>query len=227
MAGFLYFVPDVPAVPASMLAALGLDRVMDGVRQGPIDSGPGGRGGVLLADGASDSPSLAYLPTIQRWIPVQREGASYWIGFVTDAPPAAGDLSRERQIAGVDVVLCDGSAWLVPVARLLAGGSGLPRRYGFDDAGNMALTVEGRYRRLWDLALAFFERYVIERISVTHAELLTLASEALGVNYRVGMSELVALGLLDETNVLDVCMATCDWAAIEELTNEKKKHPAG
>jgi len=233
MGDFYYFVPGVSAVNAAAIRALGLAGSLgEHYEQGTVDSGPGGAFGTMLQASGQKRP-LRCDAEAQDWFPSVPKGgvpAAYWLGFETAAPPGPADLIRERVIPGADVVLADGNAWHCPTARWAAGESGLPLRVGLDAEGRRNMSVVERYAELWSMAMEVLAELAAiggqgeQAGGMTFERALAIAAAALGANYRVGLLEVEALGLLTTDLYGDVLRALVDWAGMLDL--EKKTAPA-
>jgi len=246
VAQIIYFVPNVPAVPAEMLADLGLDAVIGSVSQGPITNGPGGAGGILLAAAAGPKTPLKY-DAAWRWAP-DSPAKRYYLGYDPDNRPGPADLVRSRSdiVGGKPVQLADGNQWLTPIARFHAGGTQLPVRIGKDaETGERNYRVEAAYMGLWDAAGDVFTDN-LRALAVWAAKengqkppadlpepmsgerRIEIAAMALSVNYRLGVSEVETLEMLSDRHVSDVLGVLADIDSWLELGKGalKKNAPA-
>ena len=244
MAQIIYFVPNVPAVPPEMLADLGLDAVIGSVSQGPITSGPGGAGGILLAAAAGPKTPLRY-DAAWRWAP-DSPAKRYYLGYDPKNRPTPADLLRADAPGGEPVELADGNQWLTPIARFHAGGTQLPVRIGKDaETGERNYRVEAAYMGLWDAAGDVFTDN-LRALAVWAAKengqkppadlpepmsgerRIEIAAMALSVNYRLGVSEVETLEMLSDRHVSDVLGVLADIDSWLELGKGalKKNAPA-
>lgn len=225
MSGILYFVPEVPAVPAEMLAELGLAEVLGkSVTQAPINNGPDGKSGVIFKASTDDQP-MGYKADTQRWVPGPKK--QFWLGYDRENPPGPADLARETGLPGKWIELGDGNQWLVPVARLAITESVLPVRYELDDEGNDTFTVCREYQGLWDMAAElcsdFFCAVVAGKNEITMDtdRMPEIAAAAIGENYRVGLTECKLLGLLTSKNMTGIFNILVDFEGFLELTAQE------
>ncbi len=254
MACFLYFIPGLSGPADGELVNRGLADVLgfreDGhVGYGPfrsIDSGPGGKPGVLLAAAGCHLPDFD--AESQKWYPAGSEpdDKKYWFGFVTATPPTPDDLARDRQVPGNVVRLGDGRQWHVPIAR------NCPRSRGLSPEGFKTDDPLPQYQKLFDMALEVWNCYdaiaakmrlekrdeeipqeILDGVIDSDREMEILV-ECLRTNYRLGEYEIRALGLFDDTCEESVLRVLIDFEGYKELVkgekarregqDEKKKH---
>ncbi len=139
------------------------------------------------------------------------------------------DFLRAIVVPG-HAVPCGAGALIIPAARLVRGGSGLPQRRTLNPDGSMVWKVETAF----DDLTAFADRVWEGRGGGTlepamdDAELDAAVAAAVGVNYRFGVKELAALGLLTTELIRGVCDSLVDWPAVEAAIKalaDKKKPP--
>ena len=222
MNGFLYFVPNVPGVGDADFDALGIAGLNPRHReQGGIDRGPSGTMGVMLK-GSGDDKVLAYKAECQTWIP--GPGKKWWIGFETDRPPGPADLARKRMIAGQNVTLADGRKWHVPIARrhteeagryVYSVAEGIPCVFGLDSEGNDSIAIARAFDPLWDAAGEFWLAFVggasdEDAETMTYERQLDIVALSLSTNYRLGLFEMKALGLVGTDTAAEICNILID-----------------
>jgi len=248
MAGFLYFIPDREAgLSADGLRAAGLGYALDGAvhQQHLLSGGPNGRGGIVLADAEHCDPArVRYVAEDQEWI----ESGTNWIGRWKDDKIGPDDLARVKTVPGHYVELADGNPWLCPAARLHAIEAGavrwrhvLPRGVvRGPDKKWQAGAVVPRYRRLWEIGLAWWDvRMAALPPDAKVGDTITFdfdgsnesAVECLAANYRIGPEEVSLLGIFDSDSARSILDALIDLPTVIALTNELQKktdavHPA-
>jgi len=237
MAGLVYFCAGRDTVREADLAALGLAGVFRGrgIHHRGCDNGRFGRGVTFQPA----PPPRASWPTLgcwregetaaerqQRWSPLA-EGL--WVGSYESAPPMPDDLARPQRVEGHWVRLGDGQDWLVPVARMLNGGTRLPQALEIGADGAIVKgAVIAPYAEFSEHALAFWD--MLEETSrYALLEWAPLAVEALAVNYHVSGRGLAHLGLLDTAVVEAVLDAVLDMPTLAAAMegDQKKEGAAG
>lgn len=240
MPGFLYFIPsDAKTLSPAEIHRAGLGYAIDRKAFQHVITGPHGEPGFIVADESSvDRSAIKYRPTEQTWRAVTRpEGLDVCLGWYHDEPPTPTDMVRRQPLPGVSVLLADGHAYQVPIARRFAefegrllGVCGLPQSLARDSAGVWVPSGPiARYARLWDLLQGYLAARE-EALAKADADgviyfdfppINELAIGILGINYRIGPDELEALGLWTQearTQILRI--------ALDEQTREdwiKKK----
>lgn len=217
----LYWTPgvDMDRVPAYVRA--------DGFRPATkhMTDGPeAGTSGSLLTP-VRGVLELDYMPGIQNW---HRLPSGAWMGVDPSAEIRAEGLQRDRVVPG-HVVTMAGQPWVVPPARMISGGTGLPRRRVLNPDGTKAWTVEAAYRGLTEFAGRAWAQMQGAAGDITDDELDAAAGEALGVNYRIGEREAIALGLFTADTLRELVRALVDWPAAEAMIEaaRKKAHAPG
>ena len=146
--------------------------------------------------------------------------------------PTPENLERAARLDGHPVILADGAAWLVPVARGLTPEDGqmcyynrLPQVAGLDDAGRWTTGgIVPHYRRLWDLAGKWWDARYAGDVKEnpdgtataeldgfdTLADIFDAATEVLQANYRIGKPEVATLGILTAPHARAVLDALID-----------------
>ena len=225
MGQFLYFIPHQAAekttpgggATIATLHAAGLAYVFDPTEpcaeasapchQTDVANGPGDQHGKLIS--RSDH-RLLYKPGEQVW--KKEIGRDVWAGYWSDDAPKAGELARAAQIDGRWRTF-GGQLWLCPHARQfveldggeIVGHVTLPRQLTRDDDGQwMPGEVKPRWRRLWDMAEAYFDTALAAPengngdATFRFAQIDDLAIECLATNYRVSAIEVDLLGFYDD-----------------------------
>lgn len=223
MASFLYYLPGPsPTIkPADADAAgLGYLRMRGGFNCARTDSGPDGQHGVV---GRLDAGAV--LADRARWMRVPDSPA--WVGYDPQCLPTPGDLLREKPHDGHWVVLEDGNEWLIPVARYVNGASPLPKRLAYENGTWKSGDLLPRYTEFFAAACRFWDTLLGEASEdnqITFNDEVSLAAEALALNYRVGPVEISLLGLLSTQSESEILKAVVDWPAVEDF---KKKVESG
>jgi hypothetical protein len=245
VAGFLYYVPSgTSAATEADLAAIGLGEILvAGTAHCPVTGGPDGGAGVVLAGESDGKQRVGYYPDRQTWR--QAPGQSWWLGYVTDDKPTPADLQRADAVGGYVVTLEDGNGWTVPVARSMRGNGTLPAQLDLSSDGKLMRRPLARFEalcagaeRVWtyfncvrDVLSGGGDVTESQDLESQTEQLWPVAIDALGVNYRVGVIEVVALGLLTDQNVVQVWQALIDLITLTEVDADmadaqKKTEPA-
>ncbi len=235
MAGFLYYLPGpVEGVTIKDVRKAGLGYAFDsqnctaaGVHANGLDEG---RQGTIIAD-PNRVESIGLYPDKQTWRKIP--GREVWAGFYTDDRPTPADLARKEQLNGHLVTLLDGNKWLCSVARGAAEEDGslvwfhaLPQRLVLTDMGEVEHgDVIPRYAGIFELATRWFDLRMdalresdgqtIETKLTGLTGLAEAASEAMGINYVVGLPE--CIDLLTEPLAVEILDALIDMPTRYEL----------
>ena len=159
----LFFIPNAQIVTAELLEQHGLDRLLSNAEARQTYGGPGGVGGMLLADHGVPPDRLVFNAEGQTWSP--RFGYTSLIGTWKDDAITPDALLRKETMEGAHVRLLDGGHWLVPVLRkwhdksLVDYKCTLPRvMQQCAETGRWLVgAVVPQYRDLWDESLAIAE----------------------------------------------------------------------
>lgn len=226
MPGFLYFIEtDAKSLSPDLIHSAGLGYAIDSRVIQPVVAGPTGKPGFIVADAAAaDRPAVRYRPTEQTW--VRHNDADAHLGYYTDAPPTPSDLQRARMLPGRGVMLADDSHYQVPIVRRFAEfedrllwDCALPQSLSRNDQG--AWVPRGpiaRYARLWDMVQGYLaaretalsEAAAGETVFFQYEPINELAIGILGINYRVGPTELETLGLYTQEARAEILRIACD-----------------
>lgn len=230
MSGFIYAIPNVNTVGAELLANVGLSQLFDRAKetQRHITRGPGGGQCTLVCIG-DNGKSLFYKPAEQTW--QKSHNGKYWVGFYNDDPPTEQCLRRKMQLAGHYVELTDGGKWLVPVARILSGGSRLPQSLILGSNGQVTTEALPQYAEFSSKVEKLWEDFQIEngwkegKLQLSIAERMQLAIEALGWNYHVRTEEVNLLKLITSQNLSgEILAAIIDLPTLIEISKELQQH---
>ena len=233
MAGFIYAIEKARTVSKQVLDDAGLAPVLGDIEtaQRHTIAGPGGAECVLLMGAGADTKLLYYRPDQQTWYKSLND--KYWVGFYNDDPPGEAVLRRKKQLAGHKVKLIDGVEWLVPVARILSGGSALPRALILGANGEVVTEVLAQYCEFSSRVEKLWEDFQCEqgwqqgRPSMDLKQRWHLAAEALSWNYYVNAAEISLLKLINTSTLADILGAVIDLPTLEtvakEITAHKKK----
>jgi hypothetical protein len=231
---FLYWLPGREALNDDLLARLGLSNVLPaaatlshrGCERGP-DGGEGNVVGLPAPPGCSEAP-FGYYPADQVW----RRCGAWWLGMTKGAQPGPDDLARPQQLRGHVVKLAEGHAWHVPAAVRcdLQTGSravSLPQALDLDDDGKWFARPLPRFTffsQQVELAWDFYAKRLADPNAEIDPDLwLSLAVEALALNYYVGKWELACLGALSTALVHQVIEAVLDVPTMIAAAEARKK----
>jgi len=235
MAPFLYWLPQglTPATFAEERSEV-FDKPP---AQRTCVAGPDGQPGQVCA---VDLPAKLhrYDADSQHWR--QPEGRSWWLGIVRADPPGPEDLVRANTLPGHSVTLGDGKAWTVPIVYACGLFEDdmppvvLPKTLRLTPSG-LSGTVQPAYSYLQEQTAKFWQWVNAEDRSigaVSDEEMFRLAVEALRWNYRLGVEEVNALGLIDTRSLTDIGLALIDnptWQRViaEAREAQEKKASAG
>lgn len=236
MAGILVFIPKSTSQQPSELVRVGLGPLLDASVDAiptPVPTGPDGGPGMLWTflarvAGAPTSPREVNLKS-QEWQPAApRDGLTrgrFWLGYVKDARPSAGDLQRSELHEGEAVKLLDGNQWLIPIAEML------PRLLEIDPAtGEETKQPPAKHRdfvmranEVFNLFLSdSFHELVSKERRVVIPEGLTFAALALAKNYRVTREVVSLLQLIGEYEAFEVARVASGLSAVERMIAQKK-----
>lgn len=163
------------------------------------------------------SPQIGYFPLKQEW--QKASGGKFWIGREKDKPVRPADLQRTEIIAGHKVKLADGQEWMIPVARVFPQGTMLPQSLILGPDGEVVKEVLPRYARLGQKAERVWQEFKKQMgwleegenpESMTEKEEWEIATEVLGINYRLGAWEISFLRLFTTENLERVLSAFVD-----------------
>lgn len=205
-----YFIPSPRDRGATALDELGLlDRFPAGqLRQTPYNGDVGGekRSGTLWhrKDLPKDASRLEWHQSV--------DGA-WWLGIDRDNPPTPEWLARPRMIAGMPVRLRDGNMWLIPrvwPSRLHdeSRACGLPLEPMKGQDGAVRYSVQREYAALVQQAQEWLE--LVQSDAGTTRDMFGFCAALLGVGYRVGPTEVLALRLLDSDSSMELIAVAID-----------------
>ncbi len=213
----LYWIPNQWTVSPALLGGLELLN-----RVGPDDvvwrPGPDlcGRPGVYAGHRAAPE-RLAPRPGEQAWT---QWGAGAWWLVREPAEDGPGTLRRPFMLRGYELTLGDGNDWIVPIVRELDGALTLPAAAAISDTGEPRAILSPEHAALAESVGELWRELLAQwgdldrpsRMGLSPA--LAIAAAALGLNYRVGMEEVAAMGLL--THGAGGCLvpalhAVVDW----------------
>ncbi len=253
MSGFLYFLPtDMKAASHALMERHGCAHAINGdkgVNSLHTYAGPGGAAGLLVTINGDwpDNYALGHRPDDQIWRKgpstwVEGKELTYWVGYEKAHKPTPADLERDRVYQGTAVKLLDGNAWIIPYCHVHVPErpelrSTLPERIDLaEDGETLIARPHPRFAELSAGAFAFWQMYVLmpDAPKLTGKDQIALAVGGLGVNYRIGKVESIALlGLWshDEFGLVSRAMIGADeldaWvASAPEVPDSKKTDPA-
>lgn len=218
---FHYFVPvDSGGVSETRLAEVGLGSVLGDatVSRREVAEGPGGLRGMLLVGTSGESVVPRYEAGEREWVEIP---SGYWLGWDPKALPGPEKLARKRVLAGHEVVLGDGKPWLVPTLRKATRMPGVPMVLGMTPGGELIGAVAPGYDEIYARGLRVVEIFTRlgqgEKVELLLSEQFQMAVEFLSINYRVGIAEASALGVITTANMEEIFQAVIDWPALLEM----------
>lgn len=233
MAGFLYFIPNVTPeeVTPELVRNVGLEPAFrDELKrwepphnvaiQRLAARGPDGGGSLLFVPGGVEPRTPGYNPQQQSWM----KAGAYWIGFDTELKPTPDDLQRGKIVEGFPVVLHGNAEWIVPLVRspFTTPLAHVPHVAALGSDGSLTTEIDPNYIDAWNASAVAWD-VLIGNESLTFAEIVELCAKFLGVNYRIGLKECLALRLFTNENVRDVLMAVCNRSLLDEVSSKLKK----
>jgi len=218
--GLIYYIPGRAAVDKAILAACGLEAIIEPDADSP---GPSWRpmeppgtpldwpAGCLLGVRGADRapPRLRYRANEQTW----RDGGAYAVGMWNDDRPGPEELARPRQIYGHPVRLAGGD-WTIPPIRLAACADGMANvdLDGEPVPAWLIDTFSAAFRRVY--AQAFGRRLPLEVHTAAIAGLLA-------INYRLDPAGCDLLGLLaDPQGCIAAVDAALDLPRVREMLSD-------
>ena len=219
--------PDQGQLNLTLLTELGLGSIFSDcnsltVRAGDVTSGgPDGGSGVIICyqtPKGSIPDRDGYVPSQQTW----HDCGEFWIGLDNNSPVVPEDLVRESQNDGYAIAL-GGREYVVPVVRREDDTTLLPRDIQLNPAREV---LKAQFQKNWDDSAEVIEwaqnnSWPKELDGVAHA--VELAVSVLGINYRYGVHEHNAIGLIDSTNWLKVLVCSSDFPKLKEIDESQKK----
>ena len=231
MAGIVIYLPGRRGADPRMLREVGLGSLLADGDSGPsfadvLENGPDGGAGVLLFWDNPLTPDRTPRLTVadNTWQPAKRSGTlpggRFWLGQETGGIVRPCDLERRTMQPGGDVILEDGQAWHVPVARQL------PRVLGLDDLGNVSGRVRDEYKAFFDAAWASIERFQLGEggLQIPYDDGFDFCALALSINYRVNRDVADFLGIIGTAALFEIPKVVCE---LEELVNHFQKKSVG
>jgi hypothetical protein len=234
----IYYLPGIyreqlvagEVLSPAVLRQRGLEQTFADVRAGEfivtdiLRGGPDQKTGCILAyttAGDGKLPALSgYEPEHQTWKPID-DGSRVWLGLAKDAPPTAAELRRRKQYSGYWVET-DAGNYLVPIVRRQDASTELPRDCYFD-GGELRETIKTAYQEYWQASAEVADWFFADGwAQFTKARGLTLAVQALSLNYRLGQAEQAALRIIDTESLLTVLAYSVDVPGAKRLIAEKK-----
>jgi len=227
-AAILYF---FPGASRPLDTGNGLERVPDHLRprfrrgtRVNNSAGPHGKRGTLIT--WQENVLLAYDPASQDWHPA----GDYWIGVRSDydsADFAKLDPAGRHLARGYRVPMGDGREYVIPVALLDAPNFALPWKEGITAEGDISRQVDPRYRAVCDVAGSLWEHVSDDAaFEMPEDELREAAATAISVNYRLDLTDCLALGLFTSESYADLVKAILDVPAMDEMLKKKAEAPA-
>lgn len=244
----LYFVPKRKSVSAGQLRELGLAYAIDSPVTRETMRGPGNQAGILVADSSLVDPArLRYAKDEQEWrkLPGAGEDGPSVGRYGTERHPTPDQLARPRQLPGPEIELLDGQRWTVPLIRTwqlhdtdprILYHDAVPRVLDIDDSGKFVTgAFVPQFAALAARGIAAAEsiyNQLTGRDSTGAAlepqEVLGLAVDLLGTNYRVGRAEIALMRILDEELANAIVRLSLDLTAlVDHLKNAASRRASG
>lgn len=184
---FSIYFPGAAGYSDDHLRGAGLGDLLDDVAPSWHDFLPGPDGGAGVACAWATRPILS---GEFEW---QKQPAGYWLGKAAGETPRPAWFARARQQLGADVVLADGHAWQIPIARQL------PEILRLDAGGQWRGAVAPAYKAFYDLAWKALDWFVADASGtmwVSYQDGADFIAQALAVNYRITRELASWLGLI-------------------------------
>lgn len=185
-------------------------------------SGPDpSRRGVLIS--TEENVLVTYDPQSQTW----RKIGPCWIGIRSDYTSeslAKTDHTGAMPAGGYPVTLGDGRTYIIPVALADTPHYQIPWRETLDTAGRIIRDVDPRYESLCRAAAILWDHVSTDaQFSMPEDDLRIACATAISVNYRLDLTECLALGLFTSESYQAIVAAILDVPGMEDLL--KKKRP--
>jgi hypothetical protein len=220
MGGFIYFsknsIKNNEDLNASEMGYL-VDE-SGGPNCAGCSTGPNGEIGTMFCMPDSEGRHPALGCDHVKW---HETSHKYWIGYRENEFPSPEALARRKMFNGHYVRLGDGAPWLVPVARLVDGGSVFPRRLAWDGKNWNPGDILNKYKGLFEDACKFWDA-LANGGQYEFSDGANLAAAALGLNYKISPEEISILGLFTTETQRDALMAVVDWQTVVELSKKNR-----
>lgn len=232
MAGFLYYFPQ--AAPVSTVEQVPDVELRTLLRETSVSAaqnngGPDGKVGQMISVHPSrgvaggEEAATGYWPDRQTWTKVKEAGPPikdekgkitgyedgptlYWIGREKASPPTPLDVQREKLIYGHPVKLADGKEWTIPVVGPYQ--TRLPRTFAPAPGKRLTMVVREQYAAIFTESEKWHALARTPNAEYDWHDAFSYAVGLLGVNYRVGFWEVLALGLIDTDNFWRIASAS-------------------
>lgn len=224
---FLYFAPGRQKVTSDDLDSYGLSRSVVHLQPRECRRGPNSESGCIFAERRQN-----YVVRMDCESQVWQEcPGDLWIGWDKGCRPGPNDLARSNQLEGETVSMADGSAWVVPVLRHWRPGDppGPPLIHSVEVPRTLSRGADGwvegdvidEYREIWERSTKAIETFfgslgAANRLAMETDELIDFAADLISVNYRVGVHEVSALGLLTFPIARNIVRIGIGAASLEE-----------
>ena len=221
MAGFLYFIPRNRQPTREYLAAIGFPFAACAAVPGAgTDQGPDGTAGAIFTLGPPEHPT-GKEPVLgkgeKEWLPAYDE--QVWLGWCKDDPPHPLDLQRRSTLAGHNMTLTDGHAWIVPTIRTMDGRPAVESVLTLGPDGQCRFDRPApAYAGLWAMIHRIWQQAQGQLPPPTAEECFECVASAMALNYRVSKWELAALGVFTDANLLRVFGAIADIPILRDAT---------
>jgi hypothetical protein len=188
--------------------------------------GPAGKLTGALVAAVAFGCDLSYEPEEQTWtrLPGAADEPGVWLGIDRRDRLRPDDVIRDEVRSGHRVQLGDGQLWEIPVARLALGGCGLPRTRVLRPDGSKGWKVDAQYAEVCAFAEKAWQYHTGGAgVVIEDEEIDRACGMALGINYRIGEMEAVALGLFTDVALQSIVRALIDYPTIERVLEAQKK----
>ena len=255
MSSFIYFVENHKTPPKlEDMEAWGLLHAFDGLppyhaeyNAAPSKEGtsPSGHGYLLTDDARLQPLQPTIRPDEQVWrkMPPRKGCPTIWVGCYSEKMPSPSSLVRKNPLGGIEIELADKNRWMVPLVQVYDDNvdvvSRLPSHIDLDDEGKVVRgKVIEKHRALASTCESFFDSWSLSAIPAIQegmdewswqyepAEVVNQAVTVLGANYRIGLVEVVMLGLFtlgtDSHQATEVMQIACECGLANSLLQKKR-----
>ena len=227
----LYWISG-PGCTDDILAACGITAALGAQVARCSSPGPHGEEGTMLwwSHAPITPVGREYVPEEQEWLTAKRIGEGetervFCVGKWREARITPGDLIRpldQRIEPSSGVTLADHNEWGIPILRMMDGRLALPTTFTLGPDGDIRECVPRRFDKLNDYGAALVDQINAQQAGATTPDslraalgrepidgetLYRIAAEALSVNYRVGLAEVVLLELITSAETQPIVAA--------------------
>lgn len=201
------------------LAELGFPHLADCSPQcgNVLANGPDGGAGVcFVAKAPDDGDAVSARVDLakQEWHCC--DGGRVWVGWEKGQKPTAADLRRKTFFSTyVPVELGDGNEWeFTPTPAL-------PETFCYSETGAIGTRPLPQNRAYYEASHWLWEQIAQNMTDVKYVDIIDRLALLLGMNYRVGKVECIALLLFNQQTILEAAFAAVDML---DLYRRSKKN---